>query len=561
MQERDEAFNLRYYIDLTFKRRWLMIIPFCLAMIVGIILTFTLPRIYQASTLILVRPQRVPEKYVSSIVDSDIESRINTISQQILSRTNLEKVIKQFRLFSRPGQEKMFMEDKIASLRERIEIDVARTRPRRDADAFSISFNGTEPQVVMRVANGLATFFIDENLKVREAQAVSTSDFLDDELVTSRKRLEEVEQQLKDYRKNYMGELPDQLETNLRILDRLQLQLNEKQASLRDERSRISAIENQIAANRKFLTQSGTGVSEDGDSLSLDQLRAQLAALQASYTDSHPDVIRLQARIADLEEKFRSGELKAFGNLPAQASADPAVLMAQKSLAEQTRQRSESRREIKSLELEIANIARQIKEYQLRVERTPQHEQELLTSQRDYNNIKQSYDSLLNRKLEAEIAVNMEKKQKGEQFSIIDPARLPERPVSPDLRRLFLMVLAAGLGLGAGLVFLLDFFDSSLRRPESLEADLGIPVLATVPKIFQPKDILRKRLNRVLTAVSLVVAVCLLAGFAVLVFNGVEQTIDIVRPYVADGDTESTEVFYHFYPFVFRLGKKGKFSQ
>lgn len=532
MQERDETFNLGYYVDLAFKRRWLMIIPFCLAMMVGIVLVFTLPRIYQAGTLILVRPQRVPEKFVSSIVDSDIERRINTISQQILSRTNLEKVIKQFNLFSDPGQEKMFMEDKIASLRGRIEIEVVRTR-RKDADAFSISFNGTAPELVMRVANGLATFFIDENLKVREAQAVSTSDFLNDELVTMRQRLEGVEHQLKDYRKQYMGELPDQLETNLRILDRLQMQLNDKQESLRGERSRLSAIEGRIEANRKYLTQSGSGVSEEGDSVSLGQLRAQLASLQSSYTDNHPDVIRLKAKIANLEEKYKSGELKSSTNLTVQASSDPAVLMVQKSLDEQIRQRSEIRLEIQNFEMEIANIERQIKDYQQRVERIPKHEQDLLTLQRDYNNLKQSYDSLLNRKLEAEIAVNMEKKQKGEQFTIIDPARLPEKPVSPDLRRLFLMVLAAGLGLGAGLVMLLDFFDSSLKKPESLEADLGVPVLATVPKIYQPRDIWRKRLNRILTAVSLLVAACLLTGFAVLVFNGVENTMDIVRPYMA----------------------------
>ena len=532
MQERDETFNIGYYIDLIFRRRWLMIIPFCLALVVGIILVFTLPRIYEASTLILVRPQRVPEKYVSSIVDSDIESRINTISQQILSRTNLEKVINQFNLFSGPGQEKMFMEDKIAGLRGRIKIDVARTR-RKDADAFSISFNGTNPELVMRVANGLATFFIDENLKVREAQAVSTSDFLDDELVTMRKRLEVVEQQLKDYRKQYMGELPDQLETNLRMLDRLQMQLNEKQASLRDEKGRLSAIEGQIETNRKFLTGSGAGMSEEGGSVGLEQLRAQLAALRSSYTDSHPDVIRLRDKIADLEEKYRSGELNASAGMPAPASADPAVLMVQKSLDEQARQRHQARLEIRNLEVEIANIERQIKEYQQRVERTPQHEQELLTLQRDYSNLKASYNSLVNRKLEAEIAVNMEKKQKGEQFSIIDPARLPEKPVSPDMRRLFLMALAAGLGLGAGLVFLLDFFDSSLRRPESLEDDLGVPILATVPKIYQPGDLWRKRLNRLFTAVSLFVAACLLTGFAILVFNGVEQTMEIVRPYIA----------------------------
>jgi polysaccharide chain length determinant protein (PEP-CTERM system associated) len=330
-----------------------------------------------------------------------------------------------------------------------------------------------------------------------------------------------------------MGELPDQLETNLRILDRLQMQLNDKQESLRGERSRLSAIEGRIEANRKYLTQSGSGVSEEGDSVSLGQLRAQLASLQSSYTDNHPDVIRLKAKIANLEEKYKSGELKSSANLTVQASADPAVLMVQKSLDEQIRQRSEIRQEIQNFEMEIANVERQIKDYQQRVERIPKHEQDLLTLQRDYNNLKQSYDSLLSRKLEAEIAVNMEKKQKGEQFTIIDPARLPEKPVSPDLRRLFLMVLAAGLGLGAGLVMLLDFFDSSLKKPESLEADLGVPVLATVPKIYQPRDIWRKRLNRILTAVSLLVAACLLTGFAVLVFNGVENTMDIVRPYMA----------------------------
>ena len=207
MQAREEAFKLGYYIELVLKRRWLIIIPFCLAMIVGIILVFTLPKTYEADTLILVRPQRVPEKYVSSIVSTDIESRINTISQQIMSRTNLENIINQFNLFSEPHHDKMFIEDKIANLRRRIQITVERSRDRRNqsADAFSIYFTGTNPEVVMRVANGLASFFINENLKVREAQAVSTSDFLEDELKTMRKRLEVVEQRLKDYRKNIHG--------------------------------------------------------------------------------------------------------------------------------------------------------------------------------------------------------------------------------------------------------------------------------------------------------------------------------------------------------------------
>jgi len=536
MQERDEAFNLGYYIDLVFRRRWLMIIPFCLAMVVGIYLAIMLPRIYEASALILVRPQRVPESYVKSIVTTDIESRISTIQQQILSRTNLEKIINQFNLFSDPGQEKMFLEDKVADLRKRIEIEIETTGPRnrnKTADAFSITFSGTEPELVMRVANGLATFFIDENLKVREAQAVSTSDFLDDELLAMRKRLEVVEQQLKDYRKNHMGELPDQLETNLRILDRLQMQLNEKQANLRDEKNRLSAVEAQIEANRKFLTESRAALTEEGASVSLEQLRAQLAALRASYTDSHPDVIRLQDKIANLEESYRSGESRASGYLPGQASSDPAVLMAQKSLDEQVRQRRLSLLEIQNLEVEIANIERQVKEYQQRVEATPQNEQELLGLQRDYSNIKQSYDSLLNRQLEAEIAVNMEKKQKGEQFSIIDSAVIPQKPVSPNMERLLLLCILAGLGVGFGLIYILQFLDSSYRAPDDFESDLGLPVLVTVPKIFHQKDYWWQGVNQVLTAVSIFIALCLVAGFAVLVFNGVEQTMDIFRPYVA----------------------------
>jgi uncharacterized protein involved in exopolysaccharide biosynthesis len=126
----------------------------------------------------------------------------------------------------------------------------------------------------------------------------------------------------------------------------------------------------------------------------------------------------------------------------------------------------------------------------------------------------------------------MEKKQKGEQFRIIDPARVPVNPISPDLRKLFMIVLAAGLGFGAGLIFLLDFLNSSLKDPEKFEEDLGITVLATIPKLYQKKDLRLKTLNTVMTVFFILVAAGLLAGFAALVFNGVEQTIAAVQPYM-----------------------------
>jgi polysaccharide chain length determinant protein (PEP-CTERM system associated) len=531
MQERDEKFNIGHYINLMFKRRWLSIIPFCLAMVVGIYLSITLPRIYQASTSVLVRPQQVPRDYVQSIVTADLEARIRSISQQILSRTNLEKIIKQFNLFSGPEQRNIPIEKKVNNLRNQIAVEIQSTEKRQQDHVFSIFFTSPNPEEAMRVANGLATLFIDENLKAREAEAVDTTEFLDDELRTMRSRLEEVETRLKEYRRQYMGELPEQLESNLRILDTLQRQLSEREDRLRDEKNRLDVLNNEIEARKESLRAGNALPPESGEALTLLQLKNQLASLQASYTDRHPDIIRLKSRIADLEAKLSSGELK----MPAEANTNlsPEQLMASKLLGDQIRQQSQIRYEINDLEDDIRKLKYQIKIYQRRIERTPKREEELIALNRDYNNIQASYSSLLNRKLEAEIAVSMEKKQKGEKFSILDRAYLPREPVSPNMRRLLMLAVMAGLGFGAGLIFLLDYFDTSVKNPDEFESDLGVAVLATVPKIYHKKDVRLKRLNQLLTMFSLVAAVCLLAGFAVLVFNGVEPTMEIVRPYLA----------------------------
>jgi len=182
MQEKAETFKLDHYINLIFKRRWLIIIPFCLCMIVGIYLAVTLPKIYEASTLILVEPQSVPSDFVREIVSTDVESRISTIKEEILSRTNLEKIIDKFNLFAGPESENILMENKVASIRSRIVVGVSRAR--RGPNTFSISFSDSNPETAMKIANGLATLFIDENLKIRETQAIGTSDFLEAELET-----------------------------------------------------------------------------------------------------------------------------------------------------------------------------------------------------------------------------------------------------------------------------------------------------------------------------------------------------------------------------------------
>jgi polysaccharide chain length determinant protein (PEP-CTERM system associated) len=539
---RPQGIDLSYYLGLVSRRRWFIIAPFCLAVLVGSYLAVTLPRIYEASTLILVQAQRVPEKLVQPVVSSDLDARISTISQQILSRSNLESVIQRFRLFSDPSQAKLFVEEKIEDLRKRIKVQVSRGR--RDADAFTISYRDSDPKTTMQVTNALATFFINENLKDRETQAVGTSDFLEAELETMRKRLEVREQDLKEYRQQNMGELPEQLDSNLKILERLNQQLSQKEESLRSARVGLVALENELSARRNAmgammgsaeLGAGGTGTKGSDEGMTLLQARERLAALLASYTEQHPDVVRMKARVEKLE-----AEAAAAGANAPQDSSDPAArnrAAAGRAMlglsTEAVKQRTMLIGTIQTLETDIAAINKETREYQRRVEATPKREQELLSIKRDYENIKASYNSLSNRKLEAEISVNMEKKQKGEQFQIIDSARLPEKPVSPDVKRLFLITIVAGLGLGGGLVFLLDMLDSSVRRREDIEEDFGLPVLAAVPRIFSTRDKIRYRYRQVATAASVLVALVLTAGFAILTFNGVEKTVEIVKQYAS----------------------------
>lgn len=498
MNKKDESIKVDQVIDIILRHRWLIFIPLCMALITGIYLTHTLPRTYMSEALILVRPQEVPVNYVQSIVTSGINARINTISQQILSRTNLEKIIKTLNLFKDEKYSSMLMEGKIINIRKNIHISLARmtvSKRQKSTGAFTISFKGENPSTVLRVTNELVSHFINENLKVREAQALGTSDFLEDELKNIRTQLEVVEETYKTYRKKYMGALPEQLETNLRVLDRLQEQLLAKQQLLADSKSRLFA-----------LTNSDAGIDDDPIS-KLKHLKQKLSELKVKYTNQHPDVQRLKKMIDNAE---------AAGNKSIDKEEKDKEEKKSKTDFYAARQSANIKKEIKKIKFDINKINKQIAIHQQHVENTPKREQELMSLQRDYQNIKDIYNSILKRKLEAEISVNMERKQKGEQFRIIDPPSLPVTPIAPDMRKLFMFTLAAGLGIGAALIFMLEFLDTSIRKIEDVESLLGVPLLCTISTIHQKNRAKKIWLHRILTVISTFITFLLLAYFAFL---------------------------------------------
>jgi polysaccharide chain length determinant protein (PEP-CTERM system associated) len=524
---KNQGMDVGYYLSILSKRRWLIIVPFCIAVIVGSALTVLLPKRYEAASLILIQPQEVSEKLVQPVVTGAIEARISNISQQILSRDYLEKVIQRLSLSVDPAFQEIKLEDRIFGMRERIRVDVSQEKGRkqRPADAFSIAYQDKEPQVAMLVANELANIFLEENSRIRGTKASETSEFIGAELDSSRKRLEAIEQELNEFRQKYMGELPEQLNTNLHMLERLNSSLDAKERSLENARLNLVALESELSVRQNALT-AGTGTDAapaqltrlPEELMSLPQLKEKLAGLRAAYTDQHPDVVRLKAKI----EKMETEEPQFAKRESSAKNLDVGIR------ASAARQTTVITGNIRNLEADIADLKKEIKEYQRRVEVTPTREIELLTLKRDYDNMKSAYNSLLNRKLEAEVAVNLEKKQKSEQFQIIEPAALPTAPIFPDPRKLFLITVAAGLGLAGGLIFLLEMADTSLRKRDDLEDKFGLAILATVPRIFNEMDVKRHRIRTVATAVSVVLALLLTAGFASLNFQGVEKTLKLI---------------------------------
>ncbi len=524
-------------IEIIIRRIWLLILPLCVTLTLGVILTLTANRTYVASTSILVQPQRVPREYIQSIVSSDINQRISTISQQILSRTNLEKIIDEFGLFT--DKDNMYLEDKVRSLRRRVRVRIERAR--HGAEAFSVSFEGDEPERVMKIANTIATYFMDENLKVREAQAVGTSEFLESELLKTRSKLEEREKILSEYRTKHLGGLPDELETNLRTLDRLQLQLTERQTVLRDIKSLSSEYEAEL--NRLHEERAARGLPPSGSTDATEQLveseneqklsraNEELNNLLLKYTDKHPDVKKFKKIIANLEKSIEEEQQKPPEESTVASSqqnqdspesqANPLVRLEQ--------QLSAHKREMNNVESDIQRIKREMSVYQTRVEETPNRELELQSLQRDYNNIRNIYNSLLDRKLEAEIAVNMERKQKGEQFRILDHARLPEKPIKPDVRIIFLISIAAGIGFGGGVVFLLEYLDTSIRREDEIESEIGLPILATIPALeFNTRKFIKYLKGAFFLLISGYLAAVFLF-FVVLNLKGIDKTLLFIK--------------------------------
>jgi polysaccharide chain length determinant protein (PEP-CTERM system associated) len=506
------SLSVKDYWDIAVRRKWLILAVLATCLGIAGALCLYLPKVYRSSTLILVETQKIPESYVRPVIGGTIFERLTMIQQQVLSRTLLLKVIDEFNLYPDKAQ---FgdTESLIESMRKNIKIE---TKGGGRVEAFSISYAHQDPMMAMKVTARLASQFIEENLKVREQFVEGTTEFLQEELRRAKASLEDQERAISDFKKKYMGELPAQVETNLHHLDRLQREMTTVTEALDNAKDRQAAIHKAINAYetlgmpifenarkaqytkdegeksiRKTEDAPAAPVASPAPSYAgvdflgvrLRELERTLASLKAEYKDTYPDVIQVKHEIEQLKAQI--------GQKGAATSAEPSKPGAPRRFGspqgpdpyyhELLRQRDEAEIAVTTMKERLQRLSAQVKEYQDRVERAPTREQEMTILVRDYENTRRNYEALLDKQLNARVSENLEKRQKGETFRILDPANLPEKPEKPDLLMIMLAGLAVGCGLGYAIAFSLEQWAPPFRRPEEVESILGLPVLATIP--------------------------------------------------------------------------------
>jgi protein tyrosine kinase modulator len=492
------TFTAERIARILIRRRWLILVPFALGLAAAPLISKLVPKVYRSETLIMVVPQRVPDSYVKPTITASMEDRLPSINEQILSRSRLERVIRELGLYPelRPGA---VMEDIVQRMRNDIVVKL------EGRDSFRVSYLSRDPKTAQSVTERLASWYIEENLRDRENQAEGTNRFLESQLEDAKRRLVQHEKKLEEYRRRYAGQLPTQLQSNLQVIQNVQLQLQSLEESTNRARERRLLFERQIAdlqALPAALNQPGAGGGPGVQSPPL-TLAQQLEAAQVRledfrrrYTPDHPDVRALERTIRELQEAVKQEAAR-----PPDTTAAPVLMPAEAARQKQLRglqaEMEVIDHQIAANEAEKKRLMETNAAYQSKVDVVPTRESELVELTRDYSTLQATYASLLAKKEDSKLAANLERRQVGEQFRVLDPASLPERPYNRRERLAFTALGAVG-GLVLGLLWAawLEYRDTSFNAEDEVIRVLDLPVLALVPVMRSEQARVRNRRKR-----------------------------------------------------------------
>jgi polysaccharide chain length determinant protein (PEP-CTERM system associated) len=489
-------------LDVMRRRRMSLIIPAALVFLAGVAVAFLWPPIYKSTATILIEEQDVPTDFVMTTVTSFAEQRIQQINQRIMSFSRLLEIIQQHGLYPEL-RERRTTEEIVEQMREDTAlqpvsaevIDRRTGRPTSATIAFTMSYQGKNPQKVQQVANVLVSLFLGENLRERVKQVEETSEFLESELGKLNAELAASEARLSAFKQAHINELPELLIAHTQTLNNIERNLEVNNQQLRSLREREGYFQAQLSG----LKPRSEKEEELATRKRLEELKVQLVAMTQRFSEEHPDVKKTRAEIAQLEEKVTVAGDRGAGAGPPD---NPAYVTLAAQLAS-------ARSEIQSVQRQIERQSAEAAEIRRRIATTPKVEEEYGALVAGRNNTQKKVDDLSRKLMEARVAHGMEKEQKGERFTLIDPPRLPEKPFKPNRLAIVLIGLVLGIGAGVGLTALREFSDDAVRSADLLEAATGFAVLAGVPVIVTAEDGARNRRRRWAWAGAVVLSVAL----------------------------------------------------
>lgn len=468
------------------KRRWLLIfIPAVILPIVALAISYRLTPIYTSQTLVLIDSPKVPEDYVKPVVETNLNNRLASMKEQILSRSRLEPIIKQYNL----GDPKGDMDSRIDEVRKNIEVKPIRSEISTfgGLPGFFVLFKTGDPHTAQQVCRQITSLFVTESLKARAASAEGTTAFIEEQLNDAKNNLDAQDAKLAAFQRENIGALPEDQDGNMNMMTSLNTQLD---ATTQE----ITRLEQERSYREALLAQQGqstavgpaepgqkaaprtTGQATPEQAAELQRLQTGLAELSAHYTPDYPDVVSTKRQIADLKKEIsQNGTPAAAG-----AAGGPSVHVDSPAVQQLHAQINSIDDMIQQKRRVQGKIQGEIGMYQGRVQASPLVAAKYKELTRDYDTATKNYDNLLVKKNQSTMATELEHQQQGEQFRIMDDANLPDQPTFPNRTRFALGGLAAGICLGLAIVAFLEYRDKSLRSERDVWAFTKLPTLGII---------------------------------------------------------------------------------
>jgi polysaccharide biosynthesis transport protein len=525
-QETSELMELSEIKGIVRRHRWHFLVPLFLGWLLVWGISWLLPSIYRSGTLILVEQPAVPQQFVISNINSDIQQQLDSITQQILSRTRLLHIIEGLNLYAEDRKQKN-PDELVEEMRKDIDIELVRGDDKK-LSAFNIYYINRDPAMAQRTTNELANLFIKENTEQRQERSENTTKFLEDQLAQARTSLAEQEARVREFKDKHIGELPSQTQSNLQILGGMQSQLQAQEDSLNRAKQQNTYLESLLNQYRA-LERGGSGATAGPVGLTaidqeLDRLKSQLADLSSHYTDKHPDVRKTKEQIARTE-KMRERIIASMNNASSSSTSDaPASTSPGPKSApvlDLESQLKANRIEIANHQAAIRDMQSKVYEYQGRLNRAPLMEQQFADITRDYEQSKANYDSLLAKKNQSEMATDLEKTQQGEHFRMLDPPNLPIKPYKPNRFQMCGIGLVVGLVFGVAAAYGREKMSGKVYTEREIKKLLPVEVMTEIPPIETPEEqAAHRRRSWVAAAAAALIMGAILLGSAVTYLFG-----------------------------------------